>query len=78
MLENVWIEAKQPNSAIMKCVRVQLTKNDKKITAFVPSNGCLNFIEESLILMIFWLLDLVVKVMLLVTFLEFALGCQSS
>ena len=31
------VEAKQPNSAIRKCVRVQLIKNGKKITAFVPS-----------------------------------------
>uniref|UniRef100_A0A2K6TY87 Small ribosomal subunit protein uS12 n=1 Tax=Saimiri boliviensis boliviensis TaxID=39432 RepID=A0A2K6TY87_SAIBB len=38
---------KQPNSAIRKCVRVQLIKNGKKITAFVPSDGCLNFIEEN-------------------------------
>ena len=28
MLEKVGIEAKQPNSAIRKCVRVQLTKNE--------------------------------------------------
>ncbi|ETO00128.1 rps23 [Reticulomyxa filosa] len=41
------VEAKQPNSAIRKCVRVQLIKNSKKITAFVPSDGCLNFIEEN-------------------------------
>ncbi|CAI5687316.1 unnamed protein product [Oreochromis niloticus] len=39
--------AKQPNSAIRKCVRVQLIKNGKKITAFVPNDGCLNFIEEN-------------------------------
>lgn len=39
------VEAKQPNSAIRKCVRVQLIKNGKKITAFVPNDGCLNFIE---------------------------------
>ena len=30
-----------------KCVRVQLIKNGKKITAFVPNDGCLNFIEEN-------------------------------
>ena len=30
------VEAKQPNSAIRKCVRVQLIKNGKKVTAFVP------------------------------------------
>lgn len=41
------IEAKQPNSAIRKCVRVQLLKNGKKISAFVPGDGCLNFIEEN-------------------------------
>jgi ribosomal protein S12 len=39
------VEAKQPNSAIRKCVRVQLIKNGKKITAFVPRDGCLNYIE---------------------------------
>ena len=41
------MEAKQPNSAIRKCIRVQLIKNGKKITAFVPNDGCLNFIEEN-------------------------------
>ena len=41
------IEAKQPNSAIRKCARVQLIKNGKKIAAFVPLDGCLNFIEEN-------------------------------
>jgi hypothetical protein len=30
-----------------KCVRVQLIKNGKKITAFVPNDGCLNFVEEN-------------------------------
>ena len=39
------VEAKQPNSAIRKCVRVQLIKNGKKITAFVPNDGCLNYVE---------------------------------
>jgi len=47
VLEKVGIEAKQPNSAIRKCVRVQLVKNGKKITAFVPRDGCLNYIEEN-------------------------------
>ena len=41
------IEAKQPNSAIRKSARVQLIKNGKKITAFVPRDGCLNFVEEN-------------------------------
>ncbi|RLI92029.1 MAG: 30S ribosomal protein S12, partial [Candidatus Altiarchaeales archaeon] len=34
VLEKVGIEAKQPNSAIRKCVRVQLIKNGKQVTAF--------------------------------------------
>uniref|UniRef100_A0A674IKG5 Small ribosomal subunit protein uS12 n=1 Tax=Terrapene triunguis TaxID=2587831 RepID=A0A674IKG5_9SAUR len=33
VLEKVGVEAKQPNSAIRKCVRVQLIKNGKKITS---------------------------------------------
>lgn len=44
---NSGIEAKQPNSAIRKCARVQLIKNGKKIAAFVPNDGCLNYIEEN-------------------------------
>merc|ERR1711970_432489 len=47
VLEKIGVEAKQPNSAIRKCVRVQLIKNGKKITAFVPKDGCLNYIEEN-------------------------------
>jgi small subunit ribosomal protein S23e len=47
VLEKLGIEAKQPNSAIRKCVRVQLIKNGKKIACFVPRDGCLNFIEEN-------------------------------
>ncbi|KJE97085.1 ribosomal protein S23 [Capsaspora owczarzaki ATCC 30864] len=47
VLEKVGVESKQPNSAIRKCVRVQLIKNAKKVTAFVPNDGCLNFIEEN-------------------------------
>jgi small subunit ribosomal protein S23e len=34
VLEKVGVEAKQPNSAIRKCVKVQLIKNGKKVTAF--------------------------------------------
>ena len=47
VLEKLGIEAKQPNSAIRKCVRVQLIKNGKKIAAFVPRDGCLNFVDEN-------------------------------
>jgi len=38
VLEKVGVEAKQPNSAIRKCVRVQLIKNGKKVTAFGTIN----------------------------------------
>merc|ERR1711966_130191 len=47
VVEKIGIEAKQPNSAIRKCVRVQLIKNGKKIAAFVPNDGCLNLIDEN-------------------------------
>jgi len=47
VVEKVGVESKQPNSAIRKCIRVQLIKNGKKVTAFVPRDGCLNFIDEN-------------------------------
>merc|ERR1712053_33388 len=47
VVEKLGVEAKQPNSAIRKCVRVQLIKNSKRITAFVPNDGSLNYIEEN-------------------------------
>ncbi|KAI8871666.1 40S ribosomal protein S23 [Ramicandelaber brevisporus] len=47
VVDKVAVEAKQPNSAIRKCIRVQLIKNSKKITAFVPNDGCLNFVDEN-------------------------------
>jgi small subunit ribosomal protein S23e len=47
VVEKIGVEAKQPNSAIRKCVRVLLKKNGKKVTAFVPNDGCLNFIDEN-------------------------------
>ncbi|KAG0656386.1 40S ribosomal protein S23 [Maudiozyma exigua] len=47
VLEEIGIESKQPNSAIRKCVRVQLIKNGKKVTAFVPNDGCLNYVDEN-------------------------------
>jgi len=28
-------------------VRVQLIKNGKKVAAFVPNDGCLNFVDEN-------------------------------
>merc|ERR1712167_43622 len=47
VVEKLGVEAKQPNSAIRKCVRVQLIKNGKKIIAFVPRDGALHFVEEN-------------------------------
>jgi small subunit ribosomal protein S12 len=46
VLEKVGVESRQPNSAVRKCVRVQLIKNGKQITAFVPWDGSLNVIDE--------------------------------
>ena len=46
VLEKVGVEAKQPNSAVRKCVRVQLIKNGKSITAFLPRDGAMNYIDE--------------------------------
>lgn len=46
VLEKVQLEAKQPNSAMRKCVRVQLIKNGKQITAFCPGDGATKLIDE--------------------------------
>ena len=46
VLQKVHKEAKQPNSALRKCCRVQLTKNGKQITAFIPGNLAQRFIDE--------------------------------
>ena len=46
VLAKIQREAKQPNSAMRKCVRLQLTKNSKKITAFVPGDNASKFIDE--------------------------------
>lgn len=46
VIEKVGIEAKQPNSAIRKCVKMQLIKNGRQITAFAPGDGAINYIDE--------------------------------
>ena len=46
VLEKIQLEAKQPNSAMRKCIRVQLIKNGKQITAFVPGNEATKMIDE--------------------------------
>ncbi|MEI7718527.1 MAG: 30S ribosomal protein S12 [archaeon] len=40
------LEAKQPNSAMRKCCKVQLTKTGKPIGAFIPGNLAQKFIDE--------------------------------
>jgi len=46
VLEKVQKEAKQPNSAMRKCVKCQLMKNGKKVTAFVPGYNAIKKIDE--------------------------------
>lgn len=46
VLEKVGVEAKQPNSAIRKCCRVQLIKSGRQVTAFAPGDGAIGFIDE--------------------------------
>lgn len=46
VLEKKQLEAKQPNSAMRKCVVVQLLKNGRKITAFVPGYNAIRMIDE--------------------------------
>ena len=40
------VEQKQPHSGIIKCVRVQLLKNGKEITAFLPRTGAVDLVKE--------------------------------
>ncbi len=46
VLEKRQVEAKQPNSAMRKCCRVQLIKNGKQVTAFMPGDGAQKLIDE--------------------------------
>ena len=46
VLEKIQLEAKQPNSAMRKCVRVQLVKNGRQITAFLPGDGAQKLVDE--------------------------------
>ena len=47
VVEKVGVECKQPNSGVRKCVRVQLKKNNKRVTAYVPRDGGMSFIDEN-------------------------------
>ncbi len=46
VLKKEEIEAKQPNSAMRKCAKVQLAKNGKVITAFLPGYNASKFVNE--------------------------------
>ncbi|MEK6945412.1 MAG: 30S ribosomal protein S12 [Nanoarchaeota archaeon] len=46
VLSKIQKEAKQPNSAMRKCCKVQLKKNGKSVTAFIPGNLAQKFIDE--------------------------------
>lgn len=46
VLEKVQLESKQPNSAMRKCCRVQLIKNGRQVTAFMPGDGAQKLIDE--------------------------------
>ena len=46
VLQKIGIESRQPNSAVRKCVRLQLIKNGKTVSAFLPRDGAMNFVEE--------------------------------
>ncbi|MDD3159672.1 MAG: 30S ribosomal protein S12 [Candidatus ainarchaeum sp.] len=46
VLEKRGVTAKQPNSGIRKCVRVQLIKNGKELTALAAKDGAIKCIDE--------------------------------
>jgi small subunit ribosomal protein S12 len=46
VLEKTQKGAKQPNSALRKCVTVQLSKNGKSVGAFLPGNNASKFVNE--------------------------------
>ncbi|MFC1685555.1 30S ribosomal protein S12 [Nanoarchaeota archaeon] len=46
VLEKIEKEAKQPNSAMRKCCKVQLIKNGRHVTAFIPGNLAQKFVDE--------------------------------
>jgi len=46
VLEKVVLEQKQPHSGLIKCVKVQLIKNGKVVTAHAVRDKAINFIDE--------------------------------
>ncbi len=46
VIEKVVLEQKQPHSGLIKCVKVQLKKNGKIVTAHAPRDKAITFINE--------------------------------
>ena len=46
VIEKRTVEQRKPSSGLIKAVRVQLIKNNKRVTAFVPGEGAIEFINE--------------------------------
>jgi small subunit ribosomal protein S12 len=46
VIEKKQLEQKQPHSGLIKCVKIQLIKNGKLVTAHAPRNGAINYIDE--------------------------------
>nr|MDO8134243.1 30S ribosomal protein S12 [Candidatus Njordarchaeum guaymaensis] len=46
VLEKVGREPRKPSSGVRKCVRVQIIKNGRTCTAFIPYDGAFDFIDE--------------------------------
>lgn len=46
ILEKVQREAKQPCSGLRKCARIQLIKNGKQVTVFLPGDGATKLVDE--------------------------------
>ncbi len=46
VIEKFQLEAKQPNSAMRKCCRVQLVKNGRQVGVFMPKDGAQKLIDE--------------------------------
>ncbi len=55
VIKKVIREFKQPSSGKAKCVIVQLIKNGKQVTAFVPGDRAINYIDEHDEVTIVWI-----------------------
>jgi small subunit ribosomal protein S12 len=46
VIHKKYVEQRKPSSGLIKCVRVQLLKNNIQVTAHVPGTGALDIIDE--------------------------------